>query len=181
MLKRTSRSWISFWFMFTAPLMLWDAGYCLMRPRSMAGGDLHWLWKFYDIYGQVDHVYGVKAYEDGEGFANAAALMNVLENSAAIAYLYFVHVKPSPLASLAGYTGATMTFAKTCLYVAQEYYCGLCAIGHNTRLSMIFLWIAPNIVWLTFSISIMYTLGKDMVKPLYVRSKMVHGNGYKVE
>lgn len=26
------------------------------RPRSMVGGDLHWLWKFYELYGSVDYV-----------------------------------------------------------------------------------------------------------------------------
>lgn len=57
----------------------------------MVGGDLHWLWKPYELYGNVDYVstpntrasrrdftlqrlqvYGVKAYENGEGFAGAA-------------------------------------------------------------------------------------------------------------
>ena len=58
----------------------------------MVGGDLHWLWKPYEMYANVDHVrlarvlqqytflkpffilqvYGVKAFENGEGFANAA-------------------------------------------------------------------------------------------------------------
>ncbi len=138
-------TWITIWFMLTAPLMIWDAGYCLMRceylawpavyfcssfsihrPRSMVGGDLHWAWKLYDFYGQIDKVrrlypssseptinfflspmqiYGVKAFEDGDGFANAAgtllptsihvlnfsllfcappAILNLLENFAAV-------------------------------------------------------------------------------------------------
>ncbi|KAL0573237.1 hypothetical protein V5O48_008725 [Marasmius crinis-equi] len=215
----TYRRWISCWFMFTAPLMLWDAAYCFMRPRSMVGGDLHWLWKIYDVYGQVDHVsyegsirsmelaidslvtkvYGVQAFEDGEGLANAAgvfrcsfrslldlganqipiikAVLNVLENLAAISYLYMVHVSHSPLSSLAGYTGATMTFAKTCLYVAKEYYCGLCTIGHNELGGMMFYWIMPNMVWLTFCILIMYTLGMEIARslkrlPVYANHKM---------
>lgn len=25
------------------------------RPRSMRGGDLHWLWKPYEIYEQIDY------------------------------------------------------------------------------------------------------------------------------
>lgn len=62
----------------------------------MVGGDLHWAWKLYDFYGQIDKVrrlypscpepainffsspmqiYGVKAFEDGDGFANAAGTL----------------------------------------------------------------------------------------------------------
>ncbi|KAG7090022.1 hypothetical protein E1B28_011643 [Marasmius oreades] len=174
-----NRNWISYWFMLTAPLMLWDAAFCFMRPRSMVGGDLHWLWKIYDVYGQVDRVYGVQAFEDGEGLANAAAILNVLENVAAISYLYLVHVSPSPLSSLAGYTGATMTFAKTCLYVAKEYYCGLCTIGHNDFGGMMFYWIMPNCVWLTFSILIMYTLGLDIARSL--TKGPLYANHHKLE
>ena len=55
----------------------------------MAGGDLHWIWKPYALYQEVDYVrsapaysccshwhalsqiYGVKAYEEGDGFPNA--------------------------------------------------------------------------------------------------------------
>ncbi|KAF5392225.1 hypothetical protein D9757_001590 [Collybiopsis confluens] len=131
------RRWISAWFILTAPLMLWDAGYCLMRPRSMVGGDLHWIWPVYEFYGKVDHVYGIKAFEDGEGFANAA-----------------------------GYTGSSMTLAKTVLYVSQEYFCGFCAIGHNALSGMLFYWILPNIAWITISVLIMYTLGGDILHGL---------------
>lgn len=62
----------------------------ILRPRSMVGGDLYWFWAPYRLYGMVDHVragydfvslsyvqfpsqvYGIKAFEDGEGFASAA-------------------------------------------------------------------------------------------------------------
>ncbi|KAJ7690129.1 hypothetical protein B0H17DRAFT_1065577 [Mycena rosella] len=156
-------AWISLWFLLTAPLMIWDAGYCLMRPRSMPGGDLYWFWKPYELYGMVDYVYGVKAFEDGDGFASAAAILNLLETFANIAYLVGTHVCETRTAPLMGYTGATMTLAKTILYGAQEYFCNGCAVGHNSPLNLFAFWIFPNILWMVFPSLIMWRLGGDMM------------------
>jgi hypothetical protein len=30
------------------------------------------------------------------------------------------------------------------LYWAQEYYCGYCAVGHNTPWTLFWLWVIPN-------------------------------------
>ncbi|KAF8071612.1 hypothetical protein FPV67DRAFT_1667094 [Lyophyllum atratum] len=159
-------SWISYWFIFTAPLMLWDAGYCLMRPRSMVGGDLHWIWKPYEMYEKVDYVYGVKAFENGEGFAGAAAILNVLEISMNLIYLYHAHITRSDVAPLFGYTGAVMTLAKTILYTTQEYFCSGCSVGHNDLLIAILFWIMPNLVWITFSSLIIWRLGEDIASSI---------------
>ncbi|KAJ7581765.1 hypothetical protein C8J56DRAFT_793320 [Mycena floridula] len=136
--------WITGWFLITAPLMIWDAGYCLMRPRSMPGGDLHRFWRFYATYGSVDKIYGRNAYDNGDGFAGAAAIMNLLEISLNLIYLFLVYIFPSPSAPIFGYTGATMTFAKTALYCGQEIFCGWCATGHNDRAMQFGIWILPN-------------------------------------
>ncbi|KAJ7843109.1 hypothetical protein B0H14DRAFT_2779466 [Mycena olivaceomarginata] len=66
-------TWVSLWFLLTAPIIAWDVGYCFMRPRSMEGGDLHWIWAPYSIY---QNVYGVAALEHGDGFTNAQSLLN---------------------------------------------------------------------------------------------------------
>ncbi|KAG6813672.1 hypothetical protein H0H92_008520 [Tricholoma furcatifolium] len=137
--------WISTWFVLTAPLMLWDAGYCLMRPRSMVGGDLHWIWKPYELYEKVDYVYGVQAFENGEGFAGAAAVLNVLEISMNLVYLYLAHARASDVAPLFGYTGAVMTLAKTILYMSQEYFCNGCSTGHNNLRTTVLFWVMPNL------------------------------------
>ncbi|KAJ7650788.1 hypothetical protein FB45DRAFT_986647 [Roridomyces roridus] len=159
-------AWISAWFLLTAPLMIWDAGYCLMRPRSMVGGDLHWFWKPYELYGMVDHVYGVKAFENGDGFAGAAAILNLLETFANIAYLIGTHVYPIRAAPLVGYTGATMTLAKTVLYSTQEYFCNGCSVGHNSSFNLVAYWILPNLTWMGFTAAIMWRLGGDMLSAM---------------
>lgn len=58
-------------------------------PRSMKGGDLHWIWKPYALYQDIDYVsyrrrsqlahsshgitqvYGLRSFESGDGFTNA--------------------------------------------------------------------------------------------------------------
>jgi len=55
--------------------------------------------------------------------------------------------REAPLASQQDslrYPSAVMMFSKTVLYWFQEYYCGFCAIGHNTTKDLMFLWIVPN-------------------------------------
>ncbi|KAK7461935.1 hypothetical protein VKT23_008366 [Stygiomarasmius scandens] len=162
----SNKSWISYWFALSSVVMFWDAGYCLMRPRSMAGGDLYWLWKPYTYYEQVDLVYGVQAFENGEGFASAAAVMNVIENLTALLYLYMNHISKSELSPLVGYSAAIMTMAKTVLYVGQELFCGLCAVGHNETSVIISYWAFPNALWFTVSCLIMWSLGKDISSSL---------------
>lgn len=159
-------TWVSLWFLVTAPIIFWDASYCFMRPRSMAGGDLHWIWTGYEIYQEVDHVYGVESLLRNDGFPNAQAFLNVVETLLNITYLYLAHVSPTPAAPLIGLTSATMTFSKTLLYWLQEYYCGWCATGHNDLVTWIQLFLIPNVLWIFCPAMIVFTLGKDIATAL---------------
>ena len=149
----------------------------------MKGGDLHWIWKPYELYQEIDYVrlffsvsrywkyetmlqvYGLPALERGDGFPNAqcthhmerdldqrlrlltinfAALLNLVETIFNLLYVYLAHVSQWPGASVLGFASVVMTLSKTVLYWLQEYYCGFCAVGHNTIKDLIFLWIIPN-------------------------------------
>ena len=86
------------WLFISLPLVAWDTGYVFLRPYSMPGGSLHWpLWKPYDLYGTVDHIYGFIAYNEKNGFTGAQSFMNVVETLFYIYYLYIliVHGRPS--------------------------------------------------------------------------------------
>ena len=158
--------WISLWFLLSAPVIAWDVGYCFMRPRSMKGGDLHWIWKPYELYQEVDYVYGLPAFESNDGFTNAQSLLNVIETLLNILYLYLAHVQNWAPATLVGFTAASMTLSKTILYWANEYYCNFCAVGHNDFSSLLFLWIIPNGLWIVVPTLIVRQLGKDIIEQL---------------
>ncbi|KAL9709564.1 hypothetical protein Ac2012v2_007303 [Leucoagaricus gongylophorus] len=71
----TNHRWITAWFLITAPVILWDASYCFMRAldqeNDAQGGDLHWIWRPYALYQEIDYVYGLPALESNDGFTNA--------------------------------------------------------------------------------------------------------------
>ncbi|KAF8150926.1 hypothetical protein B0H34DRAFT_156886 [Crassisporium funariophilum] len=160
-------AWISLWFLITAPLILWDAGYVLMRPRSMEGGDLRWFWSGFDIYERIDNVYSVKGYHEKAGFAPAAAVLNLVETSLNLVYLLLVHVTPRQTAPLFGFAGAGLTLAKTTLWVTQEYFCGRCShTSTEDPVEFFKFWIAPNVVWFAFCAMIVTRLGRDITSSL---------------
>ncbi|KAK7045394.1 hypothetical protein VNI00_007645 [Paramarasmius palmivorus] len=121
--KTKKHTWISLWFLFAMPIMLWDAGFCFMRPRSMVGGDLHFLWAPYTLQQEVDLLYSAKTYEEGGGFTNAQALMNLVETALSFVYLLgksgVLQGRFKKVAELLGFLSAGMTFGKTVLYWAQ--------------------------------------------------------------
>ncbi|KAI9679762.1 MAG: hypothetical protein M1817_004776 [Caeruleum heppii] len=79
------------WLLFSVPLVLWDTAYVFLRPHSMTHGALHWpLFVPYKLYATVDYIYGLPAWEEGNGFTMAQAVVNLLESSVYAAYLWIV-------------------------------------------------------------------------------------------
>ncbi|TFK24001.1 hypothetical protein FA15DRAFT_669972 [Coprinopsis marcescibilis] len=163
-------TWISYWFILTCPVVLWDVGYCYLRPRSMVGGDLHWIWWPYALQQELDHVYGLPSFNSGDGFTNAQSLLNIFETIGSLSYVYLAHISKSPVAPLVGFGAALATFAKTVLYWAQEYYCGFCAIGHNS-VPRLALWALTNGLWIVFPFIIVLQLGSHLAGSLRIAAK----------
>lgn len=68
------------WLAISFPLVIWDCLYILLRPHTMAGGALQWpIWKPYEIYAEIDHVYGWPGWNSNDGFAGAQGFMNGVE------------------------------------------------------------------------------------------------------
>jgi len=103
----------------------------------MEGGPLHWpLYKPYklyplylirsdDRYGEVDYIYGMKAYVNKNGFTNAQSSLNIIE---VLLQIWFLKLRRDPSkhnkALFVGYTVSVMTLSKTLLYWLQEYFSG---------------------------------------------------------
>jgi len=93
----------------------------------MEGGALHWpLYVPYKLYGEIDHIYGWKAFNAGNGFTSAQGTLNVVESLLYLAYLYLwskgrasdgsVGGRVGGLGLLLGWAAAVMTLSKTVLY-----------------------------------------------------------------
>ncbi|KAF9872997.1 hypothetical protein CkaCkLH20_09507 [Colletotrichum karsti] len=194
--KSTARGWSHaptpvtlFWLLVSLPLVAWDTGYVLLRPWTMPGGHLHWpLWAPYALYGEVDHVYGWKAFNARNGFTSAQGALNFVET---VMYLVYVWVyfsrgravdgpagvkkvvggRAGALAVVVGFSAAVMTLSKTVLYWANEYFSGFDNIGHNPPMDLLFLWIIPNGAWLLGSGYMIASLGGEIVDGLVLASK----------
>lgn len=138
------------WLALSLPLVVWDTIYIMGRPHTFAGGAIAWpLYVPYELYGRVDPVYSIEAYNSGLGWTGAQGLGNVFETLAYVAYAYIViayghdegraegilgslgavgrrrkvHGFWGAVASLVGYTTFMVTVAKSVLYC--EYGSGL--------------------------------------------------------
>jgi len=151
------------WMAISLPLVIWDTIYVLNRPLTMEGGWMHWpLWVPYQLYGEIDYVYGWPAVKNNDGFTSAQGLLNAIETAMYLAYLWVVFKRgdqgkrvvsgrEGATAVLIGFSAAVMTLSKTVLYWANEYYSNFSNIGHNNAIDLIFLWIIPNGAWLVGS------------------------------
>jgi hypothetical protein len=112
----------------------------------MAGGAIQWpIWKPYEIYASIDHVYGWPGWENNDGFGGAQGFLNAIELVlyglyAMIIYNHGVPTtggtglqvsegvskflaggrkvrgKPGNRALIIGFAAAVMTLSKTVLY-----------------------------------------------------------------
>lgn len=73
-----------------------------------------------------------------------SASLNIVELLINVLYLYSTYVLDSPIAPLFGFSTNLMTISKTVLYLAQEYFCGYCNIGHNNAKDIFFFYICTN-------------------------------------
>lgn len=165
---RTTLAWLA----VSLPLVAWDTGYVLGRPATMPGGWAHApLWTPYELYGRVDHVYGFKQWDLGNGFTAAQGWLNAVETAMYLSYLWLwwrrggggggegegkggegsrqrrrVAGRDGALAVLVGFSAAVMTLSKTVLYWLNEAGSGFDNIGHNELFDLITLWIIPKCV-----------------------------------
>jgi hypothetical protein len=116
------------WMAISLPLVIWDTIYVLNRPLTMEGGWMHWpLWVPYQLYGEIDYVYGWPAVKNNDGFTSAQGLLNAIETAMYLAYLWVVFKRgdqgkrvvsgrEGATAVLIGFSAAVMTLSKTVLY-----------------------------------------------------------------
>lgn len=160
------------WLALSLPLVIWDTGYVLGRPATMPGGWAHApFYTPYALYGEVDHMYGLKQWAAGNGFTSAQGTLNVVETLFYLAYLAIwsraaparatgtgnnkqarsrkpIAGRAAAWAVLFAFSAAVMTLSKTVLYWLNEVFSDFDNIGHNALGDLILLWIIPKYVYL---------------------------------
>ncbi|KAI1037088.1 hypothetical protein LB503_008880 [Fusarium chuoi] len=130
----------------------------------MPEGFLHWpLYVPYALYGEVDHVYGWKAFNAKNGFTAAQTALNVVETVMYLVYLYMLWTRADK--SLDG-TKRTLSGRDG----ANEYYSDFDNIAHNTPMDLLTLWIIPNGAWIVLPTYMIFKFGGDILDGLTLAS-----------
>lgn len=67
------------WLVILVPFTIGDSAYIFLRPDSLPGGPLNYLWPGYTTYSTIDLMYSRKEWESGNGFVAAHCVLNLLE------------------------------------------------------------------------------------------------------
>ncbi|KAF2020607.1 hypothetical protein BU24DRAFT_3891 [Aaosphaeria arxii CBS 175.79] len=182
------------WVTVSMPLVIWDILYLLLRPHTMTGGMLQWpIWKPYEIYANVDYVYGQPGWDHKDGFGGAQAVLNLVEVIFYGLYIMIVYNHGKPAAGgrglqvgvkgwlsggvriegrkgnqalIMGFAAAVMTLSKTTLYYLNEYFSDFKNTWHNDWSHFIFLYIIMNGLWLAFPAYMTVVFGADILEGL---------------
>jgi hypothetical protein len=156
---------LKLWLLLSAIVVLWDSAFVLLQPRTFAGGDLHWIFSAYDLYSTVDKAYSREAYEQGETFPRAQAVLNLVEVSLQLYALFLFWVRrDNPKGVLVGFSCQLMTLAKTVLYFTMDAMAQFKHSRHNPILNLILLYVLPNSLWIVFPAIAVNHFGKQLLK-----------------
>ncbi|CAO1630978.1 unnamed protein product [Jaminaea pallidilutea] len=175
---------VSFWIFVSSFVVFWDLTYLFFRPLSFKamGGQLAAFWPGYDLYETIDNVYSMKAWENKLGFPLAQATMNIVENVFNFTYLYLSHSSDEnkrAASPVVGLIGVTMTCSKTVLYFLCDYYCGFCESGHNSWSRWLFMYLAPNCLWVLIPGALAVYFGTEIAERLRLGAGLNVGQGSK--
>lgn len=151
--------WIRLWCVISSAVVLWDVAFVLLRPMSMAGGSLAFIWVPYQKYVTIDH-----SYADLEnGFVRAQALMSLLEIAVLAAGLAAHRRGANALATLLVFAVSTLTAAKTLLILLIEGVTGLSHVGHNPPSDLVWMYLVPNGIWVVVPLIVAAVAGRRLL------------------
>ncbi|KAI7866061.1 hypothetical protein BDF14DRAFT_1818162 [Spinellus fusiger] len=170
-------AWLQAWLFISSIVVIWDAGYCLLRPHTFEGGKWNLFWNPYNLYAKIDYFYGIQAWDANDGFTGAQAFMNLVECYLNLLYIWKLRCNKNAndttiaQASLIGFSGALLTLSKTVLYWLVEAFSGMAHTGHNSATNFVGLWMIPNGLWIVFPALIVRHLGKDILNRMAYNTK----------
>ncbi|KAH9523158.1 hypothetical protein Btru_065979 [Bulinus truncatus] len=156
--------WILAWFFMTAVVCTWDASFIMLRPYSLPGGSLAFIWYLYKYYIPVDQRYG----DIQDDYVFAQSLLNYVEVIINIVTIV-LHYRRSSYTTITAFTVTVMTFWKTVLYflMFSEFCAGDTYRKGNTALQEFFLVVIPNGVWIVVPLFIMYSLWNKLIPEIH--------------
>ena len=108
-----------------------------------------------------------RAYADqGNTYLHALATMSIVE-AMLVSWDLFAHrVNKNHAAHLLILVAASLTCAKTMLFVLVEAWSGWHSIGHNEFMPLLFVWIIPNGLWIVVPGAVIVDTSRRLIKEL---------------
>jgi len=159
--------WVTAWAIIGSLICIWDATYVLTRPRSMANGDLFYIFFPYAKYITLDPLYGNLE----NAFVIAQSYMNYVELILTLFSVILYHIfGRRNLGCLVLLISSVMTWSKTVLYFTHDYFEQTL---HPQKLPIevetweyLFLYILPNALWVVFPFACMWNIGGQIIRLL---------------
>ncbi|KAL6066735.1 hypothetical protein QOT17_009319 [Balamuthia mandrillaris] len=154
--------WMLFWLYVGSLIVLWDASYILLRPRTMKGGDLETFWYPYQTYILADKRYG----DLNDSFGIAQSWMNLVEVAICFIGLFQYH-KGNSSAPFYFFVSQLMCGAKTVLYFLTEVCSGFEFTGHSLQqgdhLRFYTQFVLPSSFWVIFPLLVCISIGRHFI------------------
>jgi hypothetical protein len=142
-------TWITAWFIISGLLQFFDTAFLLLRPRSLANGDLAGFFSFHNnVYLKADPSYG----DLSEKAVWAQPVMNTIES--AVALFAFVALRGGRRFALLAVVAA-MSFWKTVSYFAFASFITLQSLENPLFWQVCLL---PSTFWLWVPLCVIYVL-----------------------
>jgi hypothetical protein len=159
--------WATAWAIIGSLVCLWDATYVLTRPRSMANGDLFYIFVPYAKYITLDPLYGNLE----NAFVIAQSYINYVELTLALFSVILYHILGRRnLGCLVLLVSSVMSWSKTVLYFTHDYFERPL---HPQKLPIevetweyFLLFILPSSLWIIFPFACMWSIGRQIIRLL---------------
>ena len=147
--------WILLILILSMLITFWDALFVLMRPESLPGGKLAFIWLPYAKYITIDTAYG----DINNHFVVAQALMTLFEIVIGVFAVGFYLASKHRLATLLAFSSFLLTGTKTVLIFVLEAVSHFVHVAHNSWHDLIFLYVIPNGIWIVIPYLCVLRLG----------------------
>jgi len=151
--------WMKNWLVLSMLIVFWDISFIFLRPYSMPGGDLHFLWIPYLKYISIDLSYG----DLNDPFVPAQAILSLVEITLGLVVLWWSRIGKQIEAGLLLMVVSSLTAAKTALILVLEWTSGFENTGHNTWWESGLFYGLPNVVWIIFPTAVALCLARRFI------------------
>jgi len=141
-------------------MLISGAIFVFLVPASIGDGPVAFLWPLENIYCSVEP----RFCTNKDPFNLTQSIMTTFEASMGLIAFAFYRLGRHPESLLLCTISCSLTCAKTLLIFVMEYISGLENIGHNSAVTIVFMYIVPNGIWVLCPGLVAISCSKKLIK-----------------